>query len=61
MPVALWQNGRSPGVIRATFLLMPVDSTSQRSVQVLGFDDISRFLLVKLAFCFQLPSDFTSQ
>ncbi|WP_211137113.1 hypothetical protein, partial [Escherichia coli] len=31
-PVAHWQDGRSPGVIRATFLLMPVGSTSQRSV-----------------------------
>ncbi|SDB18891.1 hypothetical protein SAMN03159386_01386, partial [Pseudomonas sp. NFACC17-2] len=57
---------RSPRVIRATFLLMPVGSTSQRSVQVSGFEDIGlltplcrliRFLFVRPAFCLGLPSD----
>jgi hypothetical protein len=45
---------------------MPVGSTSQRSVQVLGFDDFGRltplhrlirFLFVRPAFCLGLPSD----
>ena len=36
-PVAHGRQNRSPRVIRATFLLMPVGFTSQRSVQVLGF------------------------
>ncbi|WP_208605041.1 hypothetical protein [Xenorhabdus eapokensis] len=53
-----------------TFLHMSVRSTSQRSVQVLGVDDNGRltplyrlngFLFVRPAFCFQLPSDFTSR
>ncbi|WJV62834.1 hypothetical protein PCO86_01485 [Pectobacteriaceae bacterium CE70] len=35
-------NVQTPGVIRATFLLMPVDCTLRRSVQVLGFSDIGR-------------------
>jgi hypothetical protein len=35
--VALGRLNRSPRVIRATFLLMPGGSTSQRCVQVLGF------------------------
>lgn len=57
---------RSPRVIRATFLLMPVGSTSQRSVQVSGFNDhghltplrrLIRFLFVRPAFCLRLPSD----
>ena len=70
MPVALRQNNRSPGVIRATFLLMSVRSTSQRSGQVLGFNDIGRltplrrlicFLFVRSAFCLRLPSDPTSR
>ncbi|SFT28215.1 hypothetical protein SAMN03159306_05366, partial [Pseudomonas sp. NFACC48-1] len=64
--VAHWQTGRSPRVIRATFLLMPVGSTSQRSVQVLGFGNFGyltplhrliRFLFVRPAFCLGLPSD----
>ena len=65
-PVAHGRLNRSPRVIRATFLLMPVGSTSQRSVQVLGFEDIGlltplhrliRFLFVRPAFCLGLPSD----
>jgi hypothetical protein len=45
---------------------MPVGSTSQRSVQVLGFEEIGlltplhrliRFLFVRPAFCLGLPSD----
>ena len=64
--VAQWQAYRSPRVIRATFLLMPVGSTSQRSVQVSGFGDyghltplrrLIRFLFVRPAFCLGLPSD----
>ncbi|ENY6786241.1 hypothetical protein ACF1CY_004837 [Providencia rettgeri] len=70
MLVALWQTIRPPGVIRATFLLMPVGSTLQHSMQVLGFSDnghltllqrLNRFLFVRPAFCFQLPSDPTSR
>ena len=66
MPVAHGRLNRSPRVIRATFLLMPVGSTSQRSVQVSGFDDcgrltplcrLIRFLFVRPAFCLGLPSD----
>ena len=38
-PVAHGRQNRYPRVIRATFLRMPVGSTSQRSVQVLGFGD----------------------
>ena len=34
------QAGGPPRVMRTTFMLMPVGSTSQRSVQVLGFDDL---------------------
>ncbi len=65
-PVAHGRLNRSPRVIRATFLLMPVGSTSQRSVQVSGFDDcgrltplcrLIRFLFVRPAFCLGLPSD----
>ena len=65
-PVAHGRLDRSPRVIRATFLLMPVGSTSQRSVQVSGFDDcgrlaplrrLIRFLFVRPAFCLGLPSD----
>jgi len=65
-PVAHGRPNRSPRVIRATFLLMPVGSTSQRSVQVLGFGDhghltplhrLIRFLFVRPAFCLGLPSD----
>jgi hypothetical protein len=58
--VAQWQTCRSPRVIRATFLLMPVGFTSQRPVQVSGFDDLAalprcaasiRFLFVRPAVC----------
>ncbi|SFW93018.1 hypothetical protein SAMN05660640_05931, partial [Pseudomonas sp. NFACC16-2] len=65
-PVAHGRLNRSPRVIRATFLLMPVGSTSQRSVQVSGFEDIGlltplcrliRFLFVRPAFCLGLSSD----
>lgn len=65
-PVAHGRSNRSPRVIRATFLLMPVGSTSQRSVQVLGFGNFGyltplhrliRFLFVRPAFCLGLPSD----
>ena len=65
-PVAHGRPNRSPRVIRATFLLMPVGSTSQRSVQVSGFGDyghltplrrLIRFLFVRPAFCLGLPSD----
>ena len=65
-PVAQGRQNRSPRVIRATFLLMPVGSTSQRSVQVLGFGNFGyltplrrliRFLFVRPAFCLGLPSD----
>ncbi|MEB0009984.1 hypothetical protein, partial [Pseudomonas sp. RTB2] len=42
-----------PRVIRATFLLMPVGSTSQRSVQVLGFEDFG--LLTPLRRLYPLP------
>ena len=38
-PVAPWQTTRPPRVRRATFPLMPVGSTSWRSVQVPGFGD----------------------
>jgi hypothetical protein len=64
-PVAHGRLNRYPRVIRVTFLLMPVGSTSQRSVQVLGFDDVGRltpyaayirFLFVRPAFCLGLPS-----
>ncbi|KIA76077.1 hypothetical protein DB43_BF00020 [Parachlamydia acanthamoebae] len=70
MPVALWQVNRPPRVRRVTFLLMPVGSTSQCSVQVLGFNVpcrltplccLIRFLFVRPAFCLRLPSDSTSQ
>lgn len=66
LSVAQRQAYRSPRVIRVTFLLMPVGFTSQRSVQVLGFDDygrlaplrrLIRFLFVRPAFCLGLPSD----
>ncbi|WP_212632991.1 hypothetical protein, partial [Pseudomonas borbori] len=40
-------------VIRATFLLMPVGSTSQRSVQVSGFEDTG--LLTPLRRLYPLP------
>ena len=65
-PVAHGRLNRSPRVILATFLLMPVGSTSQRSVQVSGFGDyghltplrrLIRFLFVRPAFCLGLPSD----
>ena len=65
VPVARGRPNRSPRVIRATFLLMPVGSTSQRSVQVSGFGDyghltplrrLIRFLFVRPAFCLGLPS-----
>ena len=66
VPVARGRPNRSPRVIRATFLLMPVGYTSQRSVQVSGFGDyghltplrrLIRFLFVRPAFCLGLPSD----
>jgi len=66
MPVAHGRLNRSPRVIRATFLLMPVGFTSQRSVQVLGLGNygyltplcrLIRFLFVRPAFCLGLPSD----
>lgn len=68
--VAHWQGCRPLGVIRTTFLLMPVSSTSQRSVWVLGFGDLrrltplcrlNRFLFVRPTFCIRLPSDFVSR
>jgi len=40
--VALGTYADLPGYDAPTFTLMPVGSTLQRSVQVLGFDDISR-------------------
>ena len=47
------QAGGPPRVIRATFMLMPVGSTSQRSVQVSGFTDIG--LLTPLRRLYPLP------
>jgi hypothetical protein len=47
------QTGGHPRVIRATFLLMPVGFTSQRSVQVLGFAYIC--LLTPLRRLYPLP------
>jgi len=47
------QTCSSTRVIRATFLLMPVGSTSQRSPQVSGFDDYGR--LTPLRRLYPLP------
>ena len=47
------QAGGPPRVIHATFLLMPVGFTSQRSVQVLGFTDMG--LLTPLRRLYPLP------
>jgi len=56
-----------PGYCALTFPLMPVGSTSQRSVQESGFASMGlltplhrlsiRFLFVRPAFCLQLPPD----
>ena len=66
------QAGGPPRVIRATFLLMPVGFTSQRPVQVSGFDDSCRLtplrrlyplpvrqasILPSASFRFRLPTD----
>jgi hypothetical protein len=59
-----------PGYVAPTVRLMPVGSTSQCSVQVLGFQITAcsphcaasiRFLFVGPAPCLQLPSDSTSR
>ena len=42
MPVAQGTHADLPGYDAPTFTLMPVGYTSQRPVQVLGFDDICR-------------------
>jgi hypothetical protein len=47
MLVALWQTFRPPRVIRATFLLMPVNFTLYHSVQVLGFSDMGHLTLLQ--------------
>jgi hypothetical protein len=62
-----WSRERlAAGYCALTFTLMPVESTLQRSVQVLGFDGFGhrtplrrliRFLFVRPALCFRLPSD----
>jgi len=42
MSVAQGTSADLPGYCAPTFTLMPVGFTSQRSVQVSGFDDIGR-------------------